>query len=333
MSDAAAAVVETPSIPQLRSMLSGEPPEPVEKAPETPTPETPPADKPVEAKPEPVEGAGDQQQQPEARKPEDPELPEGVRKRIDREIERQSLYRAKIDEAVAETKRLEAEHKRLTEGGKPGTEPVKPSEPTELKRPVRPNLATFDGTIEQYEAAVAEHEVKLDEYYAAKSQQTVRQEYDAEVKRRAIQSDFRSAVEQHGEAFTKAVPIVTAKAPEALQQAISSQERWSEIVIELSKNPAELDALVAKFGANPFAAVAELGRIEARLTAKVAETHPEPGKAKPEAKAPKEPDKPLPHPPDSVGGGASASAEAPDLEKMPFGPGWKKAAAKMLRAS
>ena len=97
---------------------------------------------------------------------------------------------------------------------------------------------------------------------------------------------------------------VIAGSPEPLQLAISALNDWAGVTVHLGKNPEELAALVQKFQGNPYGALADLGKLEARLTS-----------SKEPEKTEKPAEKPLPAPPAQVGGRASASAPKVDLEK------------------
>lgn len=258
-----------------------ETPEPVKAAPE---PEA--ALEPAETKQEPIE--------------KDEPLPEGVQKRIAKEAEKAARIQSEIDRAVSTRK---AKEKELADLTATGSQP----EPTSAAVKAAPEFGEKgheSETYTQFQAREREHlktELQADlrkqieqEFSAKQQQETAKAKWDA-----AITAEKTAGTIKDGKEFSDLMAKAQEIAPDGLQAAISSLDNWSGVAVYLAKDPAKLTELAEQFKANPYAAIAKLGRIEASL-----KTAP-----KPAAEAA------LPNPPANVGGGASASVGAFDIEK------------------
>lgn len=270
----------------IRSMLSDAAPQEAK----TETPEPVAADEAATPTPEAVTEAAEKKQEPV----EEP-LPEGVQKRIAKEVEKASTIQRKIDEAVSARKAKEQELSKLT--AESGTAPVQNADAaTSDGKPTKPTWQ--DGQDwPTYEKALAKFEDDRAEWLLKETRRTVEQEFTQRRQQEAAQAKWDEAVKTHGAEFPKLMEKAQEIAPEGLQSAISSLDNWSAVAVYLAKNPAQLTDLAAAYSANPVKAIATLGRIEASL------------------KAPKAaPATPLPAPPVTDGGKASASVGAFDYE-------------------
>lgn len=272
-----------PSMADLRAMISG--PAQAEAKPETA------ATEPVEAKvTEAVSETAEEQQKPKSDDAEEP-LPENVKKRIGKEVERISEIQRKIDQAVSDRK---AKEKELADLAKPGSEPA-PNTAAKDAKPVKPSEDKFS-TWGDYQAALAKYEGEHEAWLIAETERRTEAKLTQRQQEAKAKERWDAAVKVHGAEFPKLMETATAKAPEGLQQAISALDHWSDVAVHLAKNPARLAEVVEKFNANPYAAVAELGRIEASLKSVTKAADP------------------LPKPPVIEGGKSSASTSAFDVE-------------------
>jgi hypothetical protein len=250
------------------------------------------------AKEDPAVEPGKKQEPKQAPVVEDDEeknVPKGIKKRF--------------SELTGEIRALKAElakHQKPAEGGPGAASPAEPAKPEE---PKMPDLETFPGTYKEYQAKLAEYVGKLTDYKlklaeeasAAKAasdaaaqrqrdQAKAWEEAETKVKAKPDRADYdevADSVELPGDA----------PASGAIAQAIQLSDIGPELLYHLGKNPAVVKQLTAM---SPIAAVRELGKIEAKLTA-------EP--VKPTAAAPKEP---LPKPPAKAPAG-QGGGDAVDL--------------------
>ncbi len=236
------------------------------------------------------------------------ELPDNVRKRIAKEVERQARADRAIAEAVSNRKAREAELAKLA-ADKPGSEPAPTTAPAAKEgKPTRPDLDTFPGTYAEYQTALKKYDSDHEAWLIAETERTVEAKLTARQRDETLRKDWDEATEAHGAEFPELMKTLASSAPEGLQLAISGLDNWSQVAVHLAKTPDELRFLARKFDHNPYAAVAELGRLEDRL--QQASKPPEPAKVV----APARVEKPLPPPPARVGGSASATPKV-DLEK------------------
>ena len=265
----------------------------------TPEPQAEPAKGPEEAKTTETEpGAVETQQEPPQAESEE-ELPEGVKKRIAREAEKQARIQSEIDRAVSNRKAKEEELKKLA--GESGPQPVKTAPPADGK-PARPNIETFEGTLAEYNAAVADYEGKYEAWLHSETTKRVEQEF---LTRQAAEEGKRAwneAAAKHAE-LPEATKVVLDGSTPDFQVALSSLENWPGVTVHLGKHPEELSAVVEKFKANPVSAIADLGALQERLK-----------QAPTQAKTEKQPEKMPAAPPKRVGGQASVSTPRLNLE-------------------
>ena len=246
---------------------------------------------------EPATGTGRETQQVEV----EDDLPENVKKRIAKEVERTARYQAEIDKAVSARK--EAEKKLADLNGKPGSEPAKQTEPKKDARPTRPDLATFPGNLTEYNAAVAKYEGDFEEWISNQSRESVRKELTEQQGREAAMKAWDAATTKHGEEFPTLMESLKGSVPVKLQEAISTLDNWSDIAVHIAKNEGDRNELVEKFKVSPTAAMVHLGKLEAKLT--------------PAAQV-EQSEKPLPRPLKPIAGGPSSSVKPIDLDKAPM---------------
>ena len=261
----------------------------------------PVAVEPVAAEPETVPETVETKQEPEAK--EEP-LPEGVTKRIAKEVERQGQIQRKIDEAVSARKAKEAE---LAALAKSGSEPV-PTTAAKDAKPVKPVFGEDNQTWGDYQKALATYEANYEKWLVSETRSQVKEEFTQQQIKDTAAKRWAEAIKIHGADFPELMEHAQAGTPEGLQLAISALDDWSDVAVYLAKNPAKRAELVTKFKINPYAAIATLGRIEDSL-----KPAPKPVEAKPEVKPLPIPH-PLPAPPVKEGGGASVSTGAFDYE-------------------
>ncbi len=129
-----------------------------------------------------------------------------------------------------------------------------------------------------------------EKWLTTETTRTVEQRFADNKAQEASKVKWDAAVKTHGAEFPALMATAQKSAPEGLQLAISSLDDWSGVAVHLARDPAKLAELSAQYAANPYAAIAKLGRIEASLKPAT----------QPAAAAP------LPAPPAKAGGGASA---------------------------
>lgn len=280
--------VKEPSIGDLRSMAGR-----VETKEETPEIKTEPVKETVKEETKTSEPGTDTTQQQEDT---DYELPPNVAKKIAHEAKKQAFFQSKIDQATSARKAKEAEAEKLT--GKPGSEPAPNTEPAKSERPKRPELATFDGNLAEYNAAVAKADEALEKWLEDRTRETVGKELTERQAKEAQEKEWEAATKTHGADFTPLVNAMAAKTPVAMQAAISHLEDWAGVAFHLANHPDEHAALVAEFAAQPYRVIAKLGKLEDRL--------------KPEAKP--APEVPLPRPLKPVAGDAPGNTKRVDFE-------------------
>lgn len=340
-----------PSIADLRSMLSPTPtpkePEAVVHSKEETKPETPevPAAEPEKVATEPGTTetepgtVPEEQAQESVAEDKDEELPEGVRKRIAKEAEKQARIQTEIARAVSARKAAQAELDKVTAEPVPPT--VKKAEPaaTEAKlvRPVRPaepptpvlgddekwddhqsrlkeHREKQDAALTKYEAEMVTYENEREVRILAEAERRFRAQ--AEADRAASEGDkfLESAIKEHGkDVLQPAIEGFKGKTTEPFQTAISQLETWPAMVIYLDAHPDELKTITDTFAANQHRGVAALGKLEDKLSA------PKPKPVEKPAVVTVPAATPLPPPPAVVGGKASPIA-AIDLGKrdLPF---------------
>lgn len=276
--------IKEPSMEDLRSMVGRAPKE------ETPEPKTETVEEETK---QPESGTDTVKQQEDTEE----ELPEGVKKRIAAEAKKQAFFQSRIDQAVSARKAKEAEAAKLT--GETGPAPGKTTEPAKNERPKRPELATFDGNLAEYNAAVAKADEALEKWLEDRTRETVSKELTERQAKEAQQKEWDAATAKHGAKFPGLMAALAGAIPEDMQLAISDLEDWSGVAVHLSENETERAALVQEFKTNPRRVIAKLGKLEDRL--------------KPEAKAP-EKETSLPKPLKPVAGDAPGNTKRVDIE-------------------
>ena len=251
----------------------------------------------------------------------------GVKKRVQKIDAETAVIQAEINHRVAAKKAAQAELERLrAEEGKPGTEPVKntapPKQEGEPVMPVRPIFGEKEGeTWADYTASVKKYESEFSKYTSAytawireETRKTVAEELRDQRFQETTERTIEASKKKYGVEFDDYRTRVVEASPEGLLLEISALEDWPGMAVHLGKpeNEAELINLAALYERSPSAAIRELGRIEDRLS-KVVSKEP-PNSAKEVVARPVAVDKPLPAPPDRVGGGANA-APVIDLNK------------------
>ncbi len=234
------------------------------------------------------------------------ELPKNVQKKISQEAKKAAFFQSKIDQATSLRKAKEAEAAKLNgkSGPEPGSSAERTTEPAKDARPKRPDLASFTGTLAEFNKATNEYETKYEEWLKDETRKTVTQELTASQMETARKTAWDEAVKEHGEEFPKLMDALRDSTPPEFQVAVSALDNWSGVAIHLAKNEADRDALVELFNANQTRGAAELGKLEDRL--------------KPAAKTEATEEKTVKKPLRAVAGGALGIAPRIDLNKAPM---------------
>ncbi len=275
---------------------------------------------PVLTETAPNSEAGEQEWHDEDEAP----LPPGVQKRIAREVAKV----AEIQKAISARKAAQAELDKLSTG-KPGSVPAQSTAPVETPKPVKPQPtdSAYDDDPDQPGSGYKKFRAAEDKFFSdheqwliAQTEQRVASEFSKRQAQQTVQKAWTDATAKHAAEWPTRAKAIAAGTPEGLQEAISALDDWPAMVNHLGDptQAATLKALGEKFARSPFAAAAELGRIEATLS----ESAKEP-RATPIAR------KPLPDPLNTVGGRPSHSSGAVDLDKASVGTA-KKAWLKMM---
>lgn len=215
-----------------------------------------------QAKPAAV--AGSEQQEA---KTEEKELPSGVKKRIAEEVRKQSELDEQIREAREVTKGKQKELADLT--GESGTAPVKSTAPNSKARPQRPDPDTFTGNLDQFKAALVKHDSDLESYLQDQTRQVVAQEFSKRQASEQLQREWDEAAKEHGADFPALMGELAKSTTPEMQEALSALPKWAAVAVYLAKNEPQRKALVEQFKAGKagqFAAIAELGVIQSKLT-------------------------------------------------------------------
>ena len=348
-----------PSIADMRSMLEGKSPEPVkvtpaaepkpvveptatpkeEPKPVEPAAETPPAETPAGSEPDkPKETQEPTKEEKKGKfEPKEPEVPEGVQKRLNKMTWEKHEAERKAQQAAREADEL---RKKLAEkdqaSGKPAE--VKPAANFTEAEPVEPKEEAFDvygdylKAYTKYTDAHALWITRKDRFEYQAQEKAEQQRVQAEktqreaaerqqaasktwnervVKLAEKEPDMHEAIDEVGQFLTK-----TGNA-----ELIMESELGPEIVLYMYRHPDDTLKIAETGNAGQIARF--IGRIEAQLTA--ASSTPAP---KTEA-----PVKPLPEPIKPVGGGASPT-KAVDLSdpKTSFDD-FKKEAGRLIEAA
>src|SRR6478736_5247791 len=252
-------VLENPSMTQLRDLIEGKEPE-APKGAEAETSETAAEDEQETQEPEQASTAEAEEETEELAE----ELPKGVQKQIEREAKKQAEYNQRIAEAKARTKQAKEELDQLER--ETGTQPEKAARKGESE-PTFPDIKTFQGTIEEFDAAVSKYRADYGKWLHNQTTETVRAELEREKQQKAVNERWDAAVAEHGDTFEAKAKAVSDAAPKEMQIAISALDHWSKVAVHLADHPEEMTALATQFKANPYAATAALGKLEAKLSA------------------------------------------------------------------
>lgn len=286
-------------------MVAKDAPEFAHAAPEPKvTPETPvqAEEQHTEAEPGPAHI-----QEPQDKVETEEPLPEGVVKRIAKETEKAARAQAAIDRAVSERKAKEAELAKLSDTGKPGSEPAPTTAPAKDGKPVKPTFEAFSAegkSYAEFQKALDKYESDNEAWLLSESEKRADARIQAIREMDAAKQFWADAEKVHGKEIHAACKKVADICPDDMRAAISAADDVPALIAHLAKpeNDATLKELVAQFGTNPMAATMALGKIEARLE------KPVPNKEN----APTILPKPLATP----GGRSSADAPVVDLNKV-----------------
>jgi hypothetical protein len=224
---------------------------------------------------------------------------------VDKKPKRFSELTRRAQEAEARTTALAAELAALKSA--PVTaKPAPVTEPLQGK-PVLPNADTFTGTWAELETARAKYTEDLVAWSVANDRHqrdTEKAKADATARALAVnqtwQQQYDAAVEadENAEAAVKKIAPVIGKL--GIADVVKESEVAMEIILALDADPKRLEKIQ---GMSIASAAREIGRIEDSILAK--------------RTAPVTPAQPkLPNPPVAVGGAASGSAVAVDLNKL-----------------
>ena len=267
------------SVADFKAMFNGE--KTAVASPETATPtqtevkeavEQPPTEQPEAQETtddKPTEQERDEQGRFKPKSEESDEVPIGVQRRIDK-------LTAKFREAERRSEELARQLEQLKQP-EPGQAPQQTA-----KQPGKPKLEDFD-SVEEFTDALTDW--KLAQAEAEREAKAKAQQTDAKLTAaRAKYADF--------EEVAMAPSVIDAiKAQPALGLAITESDVFAELAYHLGKNPAELTRIASLSAPR---ALAELGKIEARIEAQAKPTAPA------VAEAPKPKAQPLPPPPVEV---------------------------------
>lgn len=222
-----------------------------------------------EAEPEKEEQEQERDEQGRFKRKED-ELPAGVRKRIQKEIDRAVAARKAAEDAAAQLQEKLAHQ---------DTAPAKKAEPTKSGEPRLEDYETY----EQYTRALARYEAK--ELIAAERAEEAKRNAEAASKAKADSWQERiEAARDKYEDFDDALESITVPITDAVQEAILESPMGADIAYHLANNPKELQRL-GKLSA--VQAAIEIGKLEAKLTT------PKPAEKKPKVSAAPDPIKPV----------------------------------------
>lgn len=205
------------------------------------------------------------------------DLPPGVQKRVQKEIDRAVAARKAVEAELAEIRAAKAA---ALQGTDPAKQPEQPqAQATEFNEP-EPQLADFDYDIDAFSKAMSKHARKAAAFEARQllqaeredqrksaEQKQAEQQQNATLERwnsRAAEarkqlSDFDEVIEDGTPAFV-AIPDSPSKA--IISQAFAESEKGAHLAYWMAKNPQQAER-IAKLP--PLSAAMELGRIEASL--------------------------------------------------------------------
>jgi len=277
----------------------------------TPSPEPKaPRTKP-DAKEKPKEAAPETAREPQQEEVDDEPLPEGVRKRIEQETKKAARIQAEIDKAVSNRKAKEAELASLK--GKQGSEPEKQTAPKKDERPTPPDLATFPGTLAEFNEAQRKYMADMEKYLEGQTRATVQKEFDERNARESRERAWKESEAVLVKAGTlkagEFAPLMDALAQELpidLQRAVSALDDWATVAVHLAQNDDVRAELIESFKADRLRTIAKLGKLEDKLS-------PAAKTAKPDED---EEEETLPPPARAIGGAARGAVKTKPLHEM-----------------
>jgi hypothetical protein len=174
----------------------------------------------------------------------DVELPKGVQKKIQREIDKAVRARKEAEELLKQAKNAG--------NGNPDTKPgpveAKPAEPTEPKREDYVVKGVLDGTFADYDAADAAFTKDLTTFTYTRERakdQEAQKKADSEAAARKAWDDRVSPVKAKYTDYDQVISGPEVKANEAVLYAVANHPQAPELVYHLLKNPAEVEQLNA----------------------------------------------------------------------------------------
>jgi hypothetical protein len=216
---------------------------------------------------------------------EEPAVPAGVQKRIDKAVAKQREAERKLAEAEA----------RLSNQG---TAPAKPTETVQPAAEGKPDPAKFTDW-DTYQEALIDWKADQRERTRAQADEQRQAQEQVRTLTQSWQTSETAAKTAHADYEDRMAEVNHIPVPPAIQRAILISDDQAELAYELAKVPAELERIV---GLPIEKAILEIGKFAGRMAAKT------------ESPKPKTSAAPLPKPPASVGG-SGAAAPAIDLDK------------------
>lgn len=195
----------------------------------------------------------------------------------------------RVAELLAERHGLRTRIEALEKGAKPAESPAA-EKPKPLDKPVRPKIGDVaDETWEQYEARVEKWETDREAWLISETEKATEKKITARNQEADNKKAWDAAAQEHGADFPALMDTVRAGSTPELQSALSSLDNWSGVAVHLARNPEKLAGIAAKFKANPVAAIADLGRLEAVIAEAAKPPESPPVGPKPHTKAPPPP--------------------------------------------
>lgn len=187
--------------------------------------------------------------------------------KLKQQVEQRDSYIESLLTKDADAKAKPADKKAATASGKPS----------------RPKLENFT-TMEEFDAALDKYEDQRDEYLVKRARDGFQQESE---QKKAVDNFTQqiAAAKQLYPDFVEVSSNPDLPVTDAMREALLTSEHGALIVYELGKNPDEA-ARISKL--TPVAQIREIGKIEARISAKSAAGKEE-KPAQPQSRAPKPP--------------------------------------------
>jgi hypothetical protein len=192
---------------------------------------------------------------------EEAELPKGVRKRIQKEI----------DKAVAARKEAERYAQELRSKLDTGAEPAKTTETTSNSKPKLDDFESYDAYVD----ALTDWKIEQREAARTKAEAESRAKSESETRAQAWTEKVEAARDKY-EDFDDVISEITTPITPAMQEAIMESSIGTDIAYHLAQHPKEIQR-IAKL--TPMQAAIEIGKLEAKLTAPVEKKKPAVSKA------------------------------------------------------